>query len=192
MAGVLTILIFSDSYSANCALGADTGWLQKGVRVWYFGGIQESHDGSVSNVEEAYLIDGVAGDQVNITHHSALEYWSAPRPVATETYPRLDKGPCWINPQVLQNLQMGDTWMGNEITLVTHPTYTYNSFPYHLLPAWALFKLTPQRSLVKISYMIPDFSIGSAYFDAETGLLLYYNVLWDSYKMFFILSEFTV
>ena len=35
--------------------------------------------------------------------------------------------------------------MGQEITLVTHVTSTYDTFPYHLLPAWALFKLKTSK-----------------------------------------------
>ena len=42
--------------------------------------------------------------------------------------------------------------MGQEITLVTHLTSTNDTFPYHLLPAWTLFKLKPQRELAKLSY----------------------------------------
>ena len=66
------------------------------------------------------------------------------------------------------------------------------TFPYHMLPAWALFRLKPQRELVKLSYKIPKFSDGNAYFDAETGILLYYHTLWGNNKdnkIFFILSE---
>jgi hypothetical protein len=37
--------------------------------------------------------------------------------------------------------------------------------------------------------MIPGFSVGNAYFDSDTGLLLYYHTLWNASKMFFILSE---
>jgi hypothetical protein len=58
---------------------------------------------------------------------------------------------------------------------VTHPTYTYDTFPYHLLPAKALFDLKPQREVVKIEYMIALYSTGTAYFDVETGLCLMYS-----------------
>ena len=172
----------------TCALAFDTGWMQKGVRLWYFGGIDSGAPTS-SNAEEAYLLDAINNGQVSLTHHSALEYWSSPRPAEIGTYPLLDKGPCWIHPQALQNLKAGDQWMGQQITLVDHSTYTYATFPYHLLPAWALFKLKSQRELVKLSYKIPGFSEGNAYFDAETGILLYHHTLWGAYKMFFILSE---
>lgn len=199
--GLSLLLVIGWDFLFSEALAQDIGWMQKGVRVWYFGGIDitEIQDTPVSNTEETYLINGFDGDQVSITRHSAAEYWSSPRPVETETYPWLDKGPCWIHPQVLQNLKSGDIWMGQEIALVERKAYTIytndsNDFPYNLLPALALFKLTPQRLLVKISYMIPNFSsTGVAYFDAETGILLYYNALWNFngkvYKMFFILSE---
>lgn len=46
-----------------------------------------------------------------------------------------EEGLCWIHPLVLQNLQAGDHRMGQEIVLVLRSTYTYDTFPYHLLPA---------------------------------------------------------
>ena len=160
--------------------------MQKGVRVWYFGGV-----GSItsSDAEEAYLFDTVEGNNVQITHHSALNHWGSPNAVETKTYSLLDKGPCWIHPQILQTLDMGDYWMGLEITLVTRSIYTYDMLPYHFLPAKALFDLKPQRQVVKINYMIANYSTGSAYFDAETGLLLQYSQLNGYVTVFFVLSE---
>jgi hypothetical protein len=160
--------------------------MQKGVRIWYFGGV----DGGFvpSNAGEAYLISDKTEDSVHITKHSALTHWTNPQPVQNENHP-IDKGPCWIHPLALQSLKMGDYWMGQEITLITRANYTYETFPYRLLPAKALFDLKPAREFVKLSYMIPGHSVGNAYFDAETGLLLYYHTLWGANKMFFILSE---
>ena len=186
---VSLLLVLGWGSLATGVLAQNTGWMQKGVRLWYFGGIDTGGQTS-SNAEEAYLINSVGSGIINLTHHSALEYWSSPRPVETGSYPLLDKGPCWIHPLALQNLKAGDSWMGQEITLVTPLTSTYDTFPYHLLPAWALFKLRPQRELVKLSYKMPGFSDGNAYFDAETGILLYYHTLWGvTNKMFLILSE---
>jgi len=174
--------------TASSAWAIDVGWMQKGVRIWYLGAVDGGGVTS-SNAEEAYRIDRVEGNNVRLTHHSALDHWNSPRPAETTTYPLAGNGACWIHPQALQNLKMGDLWMGQEITLIIRSTYTYNTFPYHLLPVKALFDLQPQREIVKISYMIAGFSVGNAYFDADTGLLLYYHTLWGAYKMFFILSE---
>jgi hypothetical protein len=181
--GVFLLLVLGWCYSATCSLAADTGWMQKGVRVWYMGG------GISSDIEEAYLIDGIDGDQVNVTHNSATSTWSLPNPVTTQSYPRLDQGPCWIHPQVLQNLQVGQTWMGQEIKYIDRQYLTYETFAQRYLPAWALFKLTPQRLLVKITFEIPQFSQSLAYFDAETGLLLYRDNVSVVGATFFILSE---
>ena len=164
----------------------DVGWMQKGVRVWYLGGVGS---GTSSNAEEAYLFDSVEGDSVQVTHHSAINHWSSPNAPNTEMYPLSEKGPCWIHPQTLQNIEMGDYWMGYQITLVVRSFYTYSTLPYALLPAKALFDLKPQREIVKLSYMIAGFSVGNAYFDSETGILLQYHTMWGGYQMFFILSE---
>jgi hypothetical protein len=176
------VLVFSD-----CAHAFDVGWMQKGVRVWYLGGVDGSGP-TASNAEEAYHIDGMFETAIEITHHSALDHWKMPQPVAKQTYP-LNTGPFWIHPSALQELEIGDYWMGQEITLITRSNYTYDTFVYRLLPAKALFDLQPTRQIVKLSYMIPGFSTGNAYFDADTGLLLYYHTLWGTNKMFFILGE---
>ena len=163
--------------------------MQKGVRAWYFGAAGSS------NAEEAYLLGTVSGASVQVTHHSAVNNWLSPNPPSTATYPVNDKGPFWIHPLVLQNLKLGDLWMGQEITLVNRSTYTYGSFldelpaRNHFLPIKALFDLTAQRQVIKILYMIPNASTGAAYFDAETGLLLYYNNTSGFVSIFFILSE---
>ena len=178
----------------NCwntrAWAVDVGWAQRGVRVWYFGGVG-SGGGASSNAEEAYLVNIVNGNDIHVTHHSALSHWSLPNPIETKPYQLNEQGPFWIHPQVLQNLKAGDFWMGHELTMVTHTVYTYDTFPYtyNFLPIKELFDLQPQRELVKATYMIPGFSVGTAYFDAETGLLLYYHTLWGASQMFFILSE---
>lgn len=174
--------------TASSAWAIDVGWMQMGVRIWYLGAVDGGGVTS-SNAEEAYRIDRIDGNNVRLTHHSALDHWNSPRPAKTGTYPLAGNGACWIHPQALQNLKIGDLWMGQEITLIIRSTYTYDTFPYHLLPVKALFDLQPQREIVKISYMIAGFSVGNAYFDAETGLLLYYHTLWGANKMFFILSE---
>jgi hypothetical protein len=166
----------------------DIGWMQKGVRVWYLGAV-----GGItsSNAEEAHLLEAVDGVNVRVKRHSALTHWTSPLPVETGTYPLLGKGPCWIHPAVLQTLDsfVGDTWMGHEIGTVTRSAYTYDTFPYHLLPARALFDLRPQRQLVKLTLFIPDFSTGEAWFDAETGLLLYYYTSSGVTTRFFMLAE---
>ena len=142
-----------------------------------------------SNAEEAYLFDTIEDANAQIVHHAAQTHWTAPLPVQNGSYPLLDMGPCWIHPLTLQTLQMGDHWMGQEITFIERPTYTYETFPYRLLPIMELFKLSPQRQIVKLTFMMPGFSTGNAYLDAETGLLLYRHALWGVTKMFFILAE---
>lgn len=164
----------------------DVGWMQKGVRVWYFGGVGST---TSSDAEAAYTFMEVAGNNVQVTKHSGMNHWGTTATPYTDTYSFLDMGPCWIHPQRLQTLEMGDNWMGFEITLVTRASYTFDMLPYHLLPAKALFDLTPQREIVKLTYMIAGFSTGSAYFDADTGLCLFYSQLNGSVTVFFVLSE---
>jgi hypothetical protein len=174
---------------------ADAGWMQAGVRAWYLGGVGGGGVTS-SNAEEAYLISAVVGTNARVVHHSALTHWTSLQPVDTGTYPALDMGPCWIHPARLQTLQMGDHWKGQEITLVVRSTYTYATFlstalpaKVHFLPIKALFDLASQRQIVKITYMMAGFSFGTAYFDGDTGILLYYDALWGANAMFFVLAE---
>ena len=174
------------SFEGSSVWAIDVGWMRKGVRVWYLGA---AGTGFSSDAEEAYLFSAVNGSNVQVTKHSAINHWGSPNPVDTSTYSFLDKGPCWMHPQVLQNLQIGDNWMGFEITLVTRSTYTYNQLPYHFLPAKALFDLKPQREVVKLVYMIAYYSTGTAYFDAETGLCLQYSQSNGYTTVFFVLSE---
>jgi len=170
----------------------DVGWIQQGVRVWYFGGV-----GSVtaSDAEEAYLFDDINGNNVQVTKHSGMNHWGTAHPIDTDTYSFLDKGPCWIHPQKLQALQSGDTWKGQTIATVLRESHTYDtfkarfSFPYLLLPIKALFDLKSQRNLVKIVYYLSAFSTGIAYFDADTGLLLLYETSNGYVTVFFLLSE---
>jgi hypothetical protein len=172
----------------------DVGWMQKGVRVWYFGA---AGTGMSSDAEEAYLFTSIDGTNAQVTHHSAINHWVLPNPVDTGTYAILGKeGPCWIHPQTLQTLKSGDHWQGQEIVTVLPGTYTYDTFinefpsiPYLLLPIKTLFDLAPQRDMVKIVYMLEDFSTGTAYFDAETGLLLFRTNSNGFVTVFFILSE---
>jgi hypothetical protein len=164
----------------------DVGWMQQGVRVWYFGGVGST---STSDAEEAFLFSAVNGTDVQVTKHAGSNHWDSTQVPNTSSYSFLEQGPCWIHPQVLQNLQSGYNWQGFEVTTIERATYTYSNFPYRLLPAKALFDLKPQRALVKINYMIPYSMTGSAYFDAETGLCLMYSKLNGFVTGFFILGE---
>lgn len=181
---LLSIIILS--VTGTNAWAVDVGWMQKSVRVWYFGGVGVT---TSSDAETAYTFTEVAGDSVQVTRHWGMNNWSSIGTPSTTTYSFLDMGPCWIHPQRLQNLRTGETWMGSVITLVTHATYTYDMLPYRLLPAKMLFDLKPQREIVKLSYMVAGFSTGNAYFDAETGLCLYYSQLNGTVTVFFVLSE---
>jgi hypothetical protein len=173
----------------------DLGWMQPGVRVWYFGA---ASTGFSSDAEEAYLFNAVNGNNATLTHHSGINHWSLPTAV-TETGSIVDQGPFWIHPQVLQNIAIDDNWQGHRITNVLRVLYTYGTFiqeispsgsiPYLLLPIKALFDLTPQRNLVKIVYQIDFTSTGIAYFDTETGLLLLRENSTGFVTVFFILSE---
>jgi hypothetical protein len=178
----------------------DVGWMQKGVRVWYFGSAGDlAHS---SEAEEAYLFASINGNNAQVTHHSGISHWTSPT-VDTNTYSIIDQGPCWIHPQVLQNIAVGDKWMGIDIKHRDPTTsYTYNSFkstaelsslPYLLLPIKALFDLKPQRDLVRLVYGIPYWPgypvWGTAYFDAETGLCLYNERVTVSTTQWGILSE---
>ena len=89
----------------------DVGWMQKGVRVWYFGA---AGTGMSSDAEEAYLFTSINGNTAQLTHHSGINHWSLPTAEA-ETGSILDQGPFWIHPQVLQTIAVGDNWMGIEI-----------------------------------------------------------------------------
>ena len=175
----------------------DVGWMQQGVRVWYFG--SAGGPAGSSEAEEAYLFASISGNTAQLTHHSGVTHWSLPTAVS-ETGSILGGGPCWIHPQALQAIAIGDTWMGIKIYTLNRPTYTYNQFkdtselsslPYLLLPIKALFDLSPQRDLVRLVYGRPflDPVWGTAYFDAETGLCLYNERLTFSTTQWGILSE---
>ena len=133
---------------ASIVCAGDVGWMQKGVRAWYFGGVGST---TASDAEEAYLLGAVNGNNVQVTKHSGMNHWGTTNTPSTSTYSFLDKGPFWIHPQVLQGIQVGDNWMGFEITVVRHTTFTYDTFPYRLLPAKALFDLQPQRAVVTLN-----------------------------------------
>lgn len=180
------LIILWQILSVPCVWAIDVGWMQEGVRVWYFGGVGSI---SSSDAEEAYLLKTVNGSNVSVTRHSGMNHWGTTNAVSTTTYSLLDKGPFWMHPQVLQNLRSGDHWMGFEIVTIIRSPYTYTMLPYRFLPAKALFDLQPQREVVKITYMIPGFSTGTAYFDAETGLCLLYSQLNGYVVVFFVLSE---
>ena len=177
------LVVFVWGYPGTCGWAFDTGWMQKGVRIWYYGGA------GTSNATEAYLIDAVEGNDVQLTKHAASIHWTMPQPAETQTHPLTGMGPCWIHPQRLQSITTGDHWMGLEITFVTRSDYTYDSFPYRLLPAKALFDLKSQREIVKLTYMIPNHSTGYAYFDAETGLCLFQMKSSGFVLIYLILSE---
>ena len=51
----------------------DVGWMQKGVRVWYFGA---AGTGMSSDAEEAYLFTSIDGTNAQVTHHSGINHWS--------------------------------------------------------------------------------------------------------------------
>jgi hypothetical protein len=190
---ICLILVLGWCSLATGAWAIDVGWMQKGVRVWYFGA---AGSGDSSNAEEAYLFDSIDGENAQVTHHSAISYFASTNPIDSASYPILDNGPCWIHPWKLQNLQSGDFWQGQEIVTVMADPYTYDtflgefpSFPYLLLPIKTLFDIIPQRTLIKIVYMIEDESTGIAYFDAETGLLLLRENSTGYVTVFFFLSE---
>ena len=65
---------FLDGIALARSLGADIGWMQKGVRVWYFGGVSSGGVTS-SDAEEAYLIESIEGTDVRMTHHAAQNWW---------------------------------------------------------------------------------------------------------------------
>jgi hypothetical protein len=186
------LLALALSLNVSIVWAVDVGWMQKGVRLWYFGAAGTTMS---SDAEEAYLIASISGNNVQVTKHSGLNHWGSPNPPDTGTHPFLDKGPFWMHPQKLQTLQSGETWKGQVIATVLRETHTYESFkaqfsfPYLLLPIKALFDLSPQRNLVKIVYYISGFSTGIAYFDADTGLLLLYETSSGYVTIFFILSE---
>jgi hypothetical protein len=172
---------------------ADVGWMQQGVRVWYFGGVG---GGSASDGEEAYLLGPVDGTTARVTHHSGLNHWGTTNPVSTGTYSLRDGGPCWIHPERLKTLRSGDTWKGQTIATVLRAPYTHDALraslpglPYLLQPARALFDLRAERELVKIVYYLEGESTGLAYFDADTGLLLFHETSSGYVTVFFLLSE---
>jgi len=184
-------------WDGSTILAVDVGWMQQGVRAWYFGA---ASTGFSSDAEEAYLFKTVAGADVQVTKHSAINHWGSPNPIDTGSYSFLGIGPCWIHPQRLQTIKSGDIWKGQEIATVLRDSYTYDTFkaafsigefsiPYLLLPIKTLFDLKPQRNLVKIVYYIDQFSTGIAYFDADTGLLLLYETSNGFVTVFFFLSE---
>jgi hypothetical protein len=173
----------------------DVGWMQQGVRVWYFGA---ASTGFSSDAEEAYLFTSIDGNTAQLAHHSGINHWSLPTAV-TETGSVVDQGPFWIHPQVLQAVAIDDNWQGHRVTNVLRGSYTYATFinevspagsiPYLLLPIKTLFDLSPQRNLVKIVYQIDFTSTGIAYFDVDTGLLLLRENSTGFVTVFFILSE---
>jgi hypothetical protein len=186
------------SLDGSCVWAIDVGWMQQGVRVWYFG---SAGSVSSSDAEEAYLFTSISGNTATLTHNSGINHWSLPTAV-TETGSVIDQGPFWIHPLALQNIAVGDSWMGIKIASMNRATYTYDTFknntefssiPYLLLPIKTLFDLKNQREVVKLVYGIPYWPgndvWGTAYFDAETGLCLFnlrltvYNTVW------FLLSE---
>ena len=192
---LLSLWLSLDGFSV---WAVDVGWMQKGVRVWYFG---SAGSGTSSDAEEAYLFANINGNTAQLTHHSGINHWSLPT-AETMTGSIVDNGPFWIHPQVLQTIAVGDNWMGIDITSMNRATYTYDTFknnaeftsiPYLLLPIKALFDLKNQREIVKLVYGIPfwpGYDVwGTAYFDADTGLCLFnlkltvYNTVW------FIISE---
>jgi hypothetical protein len=78
--GVSLLLVLGWSYLNTGAWAVDVGWMQKGVRVWYLGGV-DTGGATSSNAEEAYLLGVVNGGDIQVTHHSALNHWGSPKPV---------------------------------------------------------------------------------------------------------------
>jgi hypothetical protein len=177
----------------------DVGWMQQGVRVWYFGS-----GGSVpssSDAEEAYIFMSINGNTAQLTRHSGINHWSMPA-AETVTGSIVEQGPFWIHPQVLQNIAVGDKWSGIDITNINRTVHTYDTFknvsefasiPYLLLPIKTLFDISNQRQIVRIVYGIPYWPgypvWGTAYFDADTGLCLFNLKLTFSNTVWFLLSE---
>lgn len=174
---------------AVAASGADTGWMQTGVRAWYFGGV-DGEGANSTDGEEAYLIKSVSGTRATVRHHAATGQWTSPMAVGESTHNLASQGPFWIHPTVLATLRAGNHWQGLEITTVIRRSYTYDTLPCpKLLPALAMFEAKATRNIVKVVYMLPNESVGTAYFDADTGLLLHRIAIWSETKMFFILAE---
>jgi len=171
------------------SLGAgaiDFGWMQPGVRVWYFGGTGGL---TTSNATEAYLIMAISAGNVQFVRHSALNFWGSPKPAENLIAP-VNMGSFWIHPAALPALAPGDLWQDQQILTVIWQNYTAATFPYCLLPARALFGLQAQRQIVRITYTIlGTYSTGLAFFDAETGLALCRTMIFEGYTVFFILSE---
>lgn len=174
---------------AAAAQGADTGWMQAGVRAWYFGGVDGGGSSSTDG-EEAYLIKSISGTQATLVHHAATGQWTSPMAPAQTTHDLAKQGPFWIHPDVLATLRVGQHWQGLEITSVARPASTYDTLGcLKLLPALAMFEAKATRRIVRVTYMLPNESVGTAYFDGDTGLLLYRIAIWSQTKMFFVLAE---
>ena len=149
------------SLGGSSVWAVDVGWMQKGVRVWYFGAVGST---TSSDAEEAYLFSTVNGNNVQVTKHSGMNHWGTANAPDTSTYSFLDKGPCWIHPQVLQTLA---EWRHLERPGDQHGdcgnTHTYDSFkakfsfPYLLLPIKALFDLTDPTGSGEDSLLHPGF-----------------------------------
>ncbi len=92
--------------SLGAAAQVDFGWMQPGVRAWYFGG---SSGFTGMNAVEAYLINTIAGGNVNYLRHSASEFWTSPKPVQNLGAP-IEEGSFWIHPTVLQTIKAFDYW----------------------------------------------------------------------------------
>jgi hypothetical protein len=192
-----TLLVAAVTGVVPDVAAAQTGWMQPGVRLWYLGGVDTGGVTS-SNAEEAYLIRAVNGTDATVVHHSALTHWTSPLPVDVLSRSLVDQGPCWMHPQRLQTIAVGDYWRDptQHITFIDRSDYTYSTFvsnvlpaKVHLLPIKALFDLQATRQIVKLVFMIDLFSVGTAYIDADTGIVLYQNEVWGVGKMFFVLAE---
>ncbi len=152
----------------------DTGWLQAGVRVWYVGGTDfTSATGTVTNVEEADLIDTIDIIQATVIRQQAQASWTNPQPTTTITsnFP-LEEGPFWINPYRLGGLiaPLGITWLDSERLTKSRTFYTLDTIPFlKTLPIQDLFAVRAQREIVILKNKDTE---AEFYFDVETGLLL--------------------
>ena len=112
---------------SQTAWAIDVGWMQTGVRVWYFGAVGST---SASDAEEAYLFSAVNGTDAQVTKHAGSNHWASTQPIDTTTYSFLDKGPCWIHPQVLATISTGGAAKLVRVPPIEMLTNSVPSVPY--------------------------------------------------------------
>lgn len=189
---LLSFLVASAGLVAVSA--ADLGLLRTGVRVWYVGGVNTDFYPQMdpgkpeappwtSDAEAAALIDRIEGGVPHILRWQAVRNWTSPMPV--EDLPVLapeSEGPFWISPDRLGALRPSHdtiTWQDLQWLVSARASYR-DALPFlNLLPEQALLLTQPGREIVTLDTVskIPgllgsDISVGTAYFDVDTGLLL--------------------